>query len=313
MSVPSTLKSAIRPALYSAIRRVRKIQGVIAERESIRQAFKSSYPGHFYSPIPSLKDVRQDERKIYGEMPTRVSGMDLGDAAQLDLLNEFVKYYGEMPFSPSKTEGLRYYFDNPAYSYSDAIMLHCMIRHLKPKRIIEVGSGFSSCVIMDTNDRFFNKSIDVTFIEPYPELLISLMTEDDKNRMSVLPQRLQDVDLDRFARLEANDILFIDSSHVSKINSDVNRIFFDILPALSPEVRIHFHDIFWPFEYPKDWIYKGIAWNETYMLRAFLMYNQRFRIELMNTYMEHFHKPFFEQNMPLCLRNPGGSIWLRAQ
>jgi methyltransferase family protein len=312
MSVPSALKSTLKPALYSTIRRLRKLQGLIAERESVRRAFKSSYPGHFYSPIPSLKDIRRDERKIFGNMPESIPGMDLRDAAQMDLLQEFTKYYADMPFSPNKTEGLRYYYDNPAYSYSDAIMLHCMIRHLKPKKIIEVGSGFSSCVIMDTNERFFDKSIDVTFIEPYPELLISLMTEDDRTRMAIVPRRLQDVELDRFARLEENDILFIDSSHVSKINSDVNRIFFDILPSLAAGVRVHFHDIFWPFEYPMDWIYKGIAWNETYMLHAFLLYNQKFTIELMNTYMEHVHRPFFEKNMPLCLLNPGGSIWLRA-
>jgi hypothetical protein len=152
-----------------------------------------------------------------------------------------------------------------------------------------------------------------TFIDPYPALLISLVMERDKNRINLVPSRLQDVDLDTFEKLQANDILFIDSTHISKINSDVNRIFFDILPKLSSGVHVHFHDIFFPFEYPKDWIYKGIAWNEAYMLRAFLQYNSDFSIVLMNTFMEHFHEPFFQEKMPLCLKNTGGSIWIRKE
>jgi hypothetical protein len=216
-----------------------------------------------------------------------------------------------MPFQPEKCEGLRYYFENPAYSYSDAILLHCMIRFLKPKRIIEVGSGFSSCMILDTNELFFAGSIVTTFIEPYPELLLSLIKDKDKSKIKTIPSRLQEVDLGEFEALQANDILFIDSTHVSKINSDVNCIFFDILPRLSSGVHVHFHDIFFPFEYPKDWVYEGRAWNEAYLLRAFLQYNSAFRVVLMNTFMEYFNESFFQQKMPLCLRNTGGSIWIR--
>src|SRR5690606_17050723 len=109
----------------------------------------------------------------------------------------------------------------------------------------------------------------------------------------------------------ANDILFIDSTHVSKINSDVNYIFFEILPRLASGVYIHFHDIFFPFEYPKAWVYEGRAWNEAYILRAFLQYNNAFSVVLMNTFMDQFHKSFFREHMPLCLINPGGSIWIR--
>ncbi len=218
-----------------------------------------------------------------------------------------------MPFQSEKREGLRYYFENPAYSYSDAILSHCMIRFLKPKRIIEIGSGFSSCMTLDTNELFFGGSIATTFIEPYPELLMSLVKGVDKSTIRTIPSRLQDVDLGEFEALQANDILFIDSTHVSKINSDVNRIFFDILPRLSSGVHVHFHDIFFPFEYPKDWIYEGRAWNEAYLLRAFLLFNSAFRVVLMNTFMAHFHEPFFQEKMPLCLKNTGGSIWIRKE
>jgi hypothetical protein len=240
-------------------------------------------------------------------------GIELNEAEQLKLLKDFLVFYNEMPFQSEKCEGLRYYYENPAYGYSDAILLHCMIRYLKPKKIIEVGSGFSSCLELDTNELFFGGSIAMTFIEPYPELLISLVKNSEKSEIQVIPSRLQDVDLAEFEALQANDILFIDSTHVSKVNSDVNVIFFDILPRLSSGVHIHFHDIFYPFEYPKDWIYKGIAWNEMYLLRAFLQYNNAFSVVLMNTFMEYFYDNFFQQNMPLCLKNTGGSIWIRKE
>jgi hypothetical protein len=116
--------------------------------------------------------------------------------------------------------------------------------------------------------------------------------------------------LDVFESLEKNDILFIDSTHVSRVDSDVNRALFEILPRLKSGVFVHFHDVFFPFEYPRQWVFEGRAWNELYMLRAFLQYNKGFNVVLMNTFMEHFHESFFRENMPLCLKNRGGSIWL---
>jgi len=268
-------------------------------------------PGHYYSPIPNLAEIQRDEAKIFSNPKTQIAGIDLNEDKQLRLLNEFIPFYKEVPFQDHKTENLRYYFENPAYSYSDAIFLHCMIRHTSPKQIIEVGSGFSSCVTLDTSELFFGGNIQTTFIEPYPQLLKSLVKPEDEDRIEVISSRLQDIDLTFFDRLKANDILFIDSTHVSKIDSDVNYLFFEILPRLSAGVYIHFHDIFFPFEYPKAWIYEGRAWNEAYLLRSFLQYNNTFGIILMNTFMEYFHSSFFEEHMPLCLKNPGGSIWLR--
>ena len=122
---------------------------------------------------------------------------------------------------------------------------------------------------------------------------------------------MQEVDSQVFAELQTNDILFIDSSHVAKIDSDVNHIFFRILPLLNRGVYIHFHDIFYPFEYPLDWVYEGRAWNETYLLRAFLQYNQQFEIQLFNTFIDWFHKEKYFHDMPLVEKNTGGGIWLR--
>ncbi len=294
--------------------------GAVAEIEALtieldaERAKQGLFPaGHFYSPIPARDDIRRDEATIFAAHPRELPGIDLDDEAQLSLLESFIPFYDEMPFEANATAGLRYFYENDAYSYSDAILLHCMIRWLEPKRIIEVGSGYSSCMTLDTNDLHFGGAIETTFIEPYPELLETLLRDGDRDSVRIIPSRLQEVDLAEFDQLEAGDIFFVDSTHVSKVGSDVNLIVFDILPRLAPGVYVHVHDIFYPFEYLRDWIEEGRAWNEIYLLRAFLQYNSEFEIVLMNTYMEEFHEDFFTRHMPLCLANPGGSIWLRRK
>ncbi|MFM0029593.1 class I SAM-dependent methyltransferase [Paraburkholderia madseniana] len=266
--------------------------------------------GHFYSPIPSQEELLRDSHRIFSSSRNSVPDIDLREEQQLALLEKFALMYRDLPFSDEKKEGLRYYFDNPAYGYSDAIFLNSMIRYARPKRIVEIGSGFSSCMTLDTNEIWFGDSINCTFIEPYPDLLYSLLKLGDLDRIRVIASRIQDADLSPIADLESGDILFIDSTHVSKIGSDVNRIVFDVLPSLRSGVYIHFHDIFYPFEYPKEWAIEGRAWNEAYILRAFLQNNSEFEIVAFNTFLEEFHRDFFVENMPLCLKNTGASIWL---
>jgi hypothetical protein len=186
-----------------------------------------------------------------------------------------------------------------------------MIRHFKPKRIIEVGSGFSSAVMMDTRDLFV-PGIDLTFVEPYPGSLYGRFKENDEKNCKVLVSKVQLVPLEEFRKLQSGDILFIDSSHVSKTGSDVNHEIFRILPALNSGVIIHFHDVFYPFEYPKQWVYEGKNWNEDYILRAFLSYNTSFEILLFSHYM-HLHYPECFDAMPMTKKNTGGNIWLRKK
>lgn len=186
-----------------------------------------------------------------------------------------------------------------------------MMRECAPQRIIEVGSGYSSCLALDTSERHFGNRIAFTFIEPYPELLYRLIRDDDRSGIQVMPTKLQDVDPALFKTLQANDILFIDSTHVSKVDSDVNYIFSIVLPDLAPGVYIHFHDVFYPFEYPKAWLLENRAWNEVYMLRTFLQYNDTFEIVAFNSYLASRHPSLLEAHLPLCMKNTGGSIWLR--
>lgn len=296
------------------------VQAILQERDrlnaelvAVKRQIKFVPPGHFYSPVPDPDEVRENAERIFGKIPREIPGIPLNEQQQLELLKEFKTYYDELPFSSEQKNNLKYFFENPSYSYSDAIFLYCMMRHFKPKRIIEIGSGYSSCAILDTNELFFDGSIETSFIEPYPQLLLSLINNTDQDKIIIIAKRLQDVELDEFEILQKNDILFVDSTHVSKVGSDINRIFFDILPVLKSGVLIHFHDIFYPFEYPQDWIFEGRAWNEAYLLRAFLQYNSSFHIVLMNTFLEHFHERIFQEEMPLCLKNSGASIWIRKE
>jgi predicted O-methyltransferase YrrM len=269
-------------------------------------------PGHFYSPIPSITEIKANEEKFFSKhIAKEIPGINLNEKEQINLLEEFKNYYKELPFEAYKQDNLRFFYENPNYCYSDAIFLYCMIRYAKPKKIIEVGSGYSSCVVLDTNELFYRNAISCTFIEPYPQLLLSLIKDSDKDRIEIVPERLQNLEISKFNELSAGDILFIDSTHVAKVGSDVNYIFSHILPYIKSGVYIHFHDIFYPFEYPKDWIYEGRAWNEAYILKAFLQYNNSFDIVFFNTFLQMFYKDKFFNEMPLCMKNTGGSIWLK--
>jgi hypothetical protein len=307
----------IKEATKKLALRLPPLKRLVAERDRLRAELEGLRafvpPGHFYSPVNAPEEVSRDAERIF-KIPESVPGVDLNVEEQLRTLEAIKGYYAELPFKPERSEGLRYYFDNPMYSYSDAICLYGMIRHLRPRRFVEVGSGFSSCVVLDTNELFFGDAISCTFIEPHPQALLSLLKPGDERRVEIAATPLQKIGLDLFSSLSEGDILCVDSTHVSKAGSDVNYLLFEILPALSAGVHVHFHDIFYPFEYPRQWICDlRISWNEAYLLRAFMQYNDAFKIVLFNTYLEQFYAAYFLKEMPLCMRNKGGSIWLRRE
>jgi len=289
-----------------------EVETLRKEVETLRKGGEIAFPlGHYYSPIPSKEEVLKRDKQIFEIRKREIDGIDLNEKEQLELLEEIKKYYDAIPFEQHKKDKLRYYFDNEFYSYTDAIFLYSIIRHFQPSKIVEVGSGFSSAVMLDTNEFFLGNTIQCYFIDPHPEQLLALLKEDDKKNHKIASRCVQDVDLEFFKQLKGNDILFIDSSHVSKTGSDVNYMLFNILPNLSSGALIHFHDIFYPFEYPREWVLAGRSWNEDYILRAFLQFNSRFKIILFNSFLVRFYKNWFDENIPLCLKNPGGSLWLR--
>lgn len=283
-------------------------------RENIDFKKKSHFPaGHFYSPVVSIEEIELNEANIWNANPTpELEGIDLNLKMQKSILEKFTQFYDEIPFSAKPESSLRYFFDNSFYSYTDGIILYSVIRHFQPKMIIEIGSGFSSALMLDVNEIFFQNSISLTFIEPYPNRLQRLLRKEDKANCLVLKQKVQNVDKEEFRNLNEGDILFIDSSHVIKTASDVHHIIFNILPILQKGVLIHFHDIFFPFEYPKEWVLNGYSWNESYFLRAFLMHNDQYEILLFSDYMHKFHREDFNK-MPFTFKNTGGNFWIRKK
>jgi len=266
-------------------------------------------PGHFYSALPSADDRRRAVaagRAVDGEVP----GIDLGLERQWALLEDLRPFFDSAGIPERPTEQRRYGFDNPAFGSGDALVLQALLRHLRPRRIIEVGSGHSSALMLDVNELHLDGAVHFTFIEPHPELLVGLMRPGDP-REAIHGVKVQDVDVELFRSLAANDILFIDSTHVLKAGSDVGRLLFDVLPVLAPGVAVHVHDVFWPFEYPAGWLEEGRAWNEVYALRAFLQYNRCFSIMLFASLLAQRSRGWFERHAPAFLRNVGGSIWLR--
>jgi predicted O-methyltransferase YrrM len=303
------IKEKIKESTKKFINKMPYVRGLVNELAK----YKTRYPpGHYYSPIISRPEIAEYEIKLFNSKPSNLDGIEFYENEQLSLLYKLAQQYLSISFKEEKQDNMRYYFDNQHFRHADSIFLNLMIRHIKPKRIIEAGSGFSSAVMLDTNDQYLDYRIQFTFIDPYPARLLSLLSETDKKNSQIIESKLQDIPLKTFDALEENDILFIDSTHVSKCGSDVNKIIFEILPRLKKGVIIHFHDVFYPFEYPKRWVmgWDGFGWNEDYILRSFLMYNNQFRVLFFPTYLEHFHNNWFEINMPLCLKDTGGSIYL---
>ncbi|MHA3770575.1 class I SAM-dependent methyltransferase [Verrucomicrobiota bacterium sgz303538] len=273
------------------------------------------YPrGHYYSPLPDYREVEARSDNLFAKNVELGPSINLNTDKQLELIQQIGALGGEFDWSAdSEKEGRRFYLPNTWFEAADSLALYGILRLFRPKRVIEVGSGFSSALMLDTSERFLDRSVNFTFIEPYPERLMSRLRPEDHARVEILQQGVQQVPLSTFEALGESDILFIDSSHVSKIGSDVNFLLFEVLPRLAPGTLVHVHDIFWPFEYPQEWVRQGKAWNEAYILRAFLQYNSAFEILLFNSYLGHQHRPLLEEVLPRFLNNTGGSIWLRKR
>jgi len=268
-------------------------------------------PGHFYSPIPDRDLIARAGAAVSDPASVRqIPGIDLREAAQLDLLETLAQFAGDQPFGADRTPGNRYYFGNDAFLSHDALILYAMLRHYRPRQVIEVGCGYSSAVMLDTAERFLDDGVRFTFVEPDPARLLALMRARDR-RHAVHATIVQELPVEMYSGLGANDILFIDSSHVAKFGSDVNHVLHHVLPTLQAGVVVHIHDICWPFEYPLEWLTEGRAWNEAYMVRAFLQFNESFRVLLFNSFIATHHRHRLASTFPLALQHAGASLWLQ--
>lgn len=291
---------------------VEELRGSLAALEGDRQWVPS---GHFYSPFADLAEVTARDEEIFGRDPLDVPGVDLRLADQQALLDSLEPLVADLEWprteADAKAAGRRYWTDNPAYADGDALFLTAMLRHLRPKRMVELGCGFSSACTLDTRDELGVDSLELVFVDPYPQLLETLIRPEDRASTTVIEARADQLDPAVLGSLSAGDVLFIDSTHVAKPGSDVNRHFFETLPSLAPGVIVHLHDIFPAFEYPREWVFEGRGWNELYVLRAFLQYNREFRVLLWPSLLHAVDRAGMERRFPPMARNAGGAIWLQ--
>jgi hypothetical protein len=262
-------------------------------------------PGHFYCPIPDFDKIQSElGPEFTNPLLMEHKGVDFNDEAQLSFLAEFSKT--EEIFANYEVDTrLSYSLDQQMFPLGDAFALFGMLHHHSPSQVIEVGSGFSSGIMFDYR-KLCDTQTALTFVEPYPERLVPLLSGEDNYKL--YENDLQEVSLELFETLKSNDILFIDSSHISRHGSDVNYILFDILPMLRPGVIVHFHDIFASFDYPKAWYAEGRAWNEAFILKAFLQYNTEFKILFFNNYAQIKHAVAYRS---LKYLTGGGSLWIK--
>jgi hypothetical protein len=264
---------------------------VRAAVSTLFQAVQDSFgvnvtPSHFYFPIPRLKSFNG---KNWNEcQPCR--GLDFRIEDQVKRLhNEVLPYADEWRF-PQHQNGdwHEFHYNNGFFEGVDAEVAYSFVRHSKPRRIIEVGSGNSTLLLATAVRRNAAEGFpcDLISIEPHPA---PFLQDGVPGLTQLIAGPVQSAPIELFRTLRANDVLFIDSSHVVSIDSDVVYVCLRVLPELAPGVIVHFHDIFAPLEYPEKFVRTNLCfWGEQYMLEAFLAFNSAFRILWASSAMQQF-------------------------
>ena len=278
--------------------RIQRLLEPVGRKLNFRFYFVRFQP--YYWPIPDPRSLTDDLFARRSQLP----GVRLNEAGQLRLLEEFrADYAGE------------YAAIDRSFGEVDAQVLYCVVRRHKPRRVIEIGSGASTrltaaALLRNAAEQPDRPAADFTAIEPYPA---SDIRAGFPGLTRLLERRAQDVPLETFGELGADDVLFIDSSHVLAIGSDVQYEFLEIIPRLKPGVLVHLHDIFLPAEYPKRWVVDGRFWDEQYLLQAFLAFNDSFEVLWAGHWVHLTHpealKAAFSTYDPT--RAAPGSFWMR--
>lgn len=256
-------------------------------------------PIHYSSPVPDTRTLadRLWEREL--------EGLGFDDAAGLELLSRCAPHVAEL----DELAGA-YPWENPQFHRLDAVLYYALVRLLRPAQILEVGSGYSTIVASLAAQR--NGSTRIRSIDPQPRSDIAGLPCLDEH----VAARLQDVGLELFDGLGRDDILFVDSSHASRIGSDVNRIVLELLPRLAPGVVVHVHDVFLPWEYPRRWVVEQQHfWNEQYLLAAFLSGNASWEVLFAGHFMARRHPAAVNRALTGdgASTAAGSSLWLRRR
>lgn len=254
----------------------------------------------YYSPLPVVSKIETNMEKWF--KPSKLVGINYDINTMKDLLKSLGSQYAdEYKKLPSYSENIEKGY-GPGYTAFDSMILYFMVRRIKPKNYIEVGSGLSTYYFSLAAKRNEEEGYpsQITCIEPYP--LKALYTIS--SNIAIIKKEVQDIEASFFAQLEPGDILFIDSSHILKIDGDVPYLYLEVIPRLKKGVIIHIHDIPFPFNVPfppKYWIFNRtwpVFWNEAMLLQAFLSHNDAYRILLSPPLVRFYDENFLRSNMP---------------
>lgn len=263
-------------------------------------------PARFYSDIPTVKEI-VSSYEYKDDEPPYLDETIFDQQYMLNFLQELMRYAGE--FSPSVDGDPKnpkgFYWNNTAFSGSDAMSYYCMIRHLKPQVILEVGSGYSTLVAAEAVRQ--NGEGEIICIEPYPMEFV----RDIQQVQSIVKEKVENVDLSFFNEvLGDGDILFIDSTHTVKAGSDCLYLYLKVIPHLASRITIHAHDIFLPEPYPMAWrLEKHIYWSEQYLLLALLLDSCTYRVLYGSNYHRLLNHDQLKQLMGEKASVGGGSFW----
>jgi len=269
-----------RKPLLSLARKLHDNETALAFMRNVFRIFQrigiTVSPNHYYWPVPDYGELECRKWPAEEEPP----GLDLAFDRQLDLLQTVVpQYQTEWESDSAPFFSVHYNYSNGFFETVDAEIAYCLVRHYKPRRIVEVGGGYSSRVLaaaLDLNLKRDGVRGELVTIDPFPDRFPKKSLSD---RVHLITQSVQDVDLDIFLSLRSGDFLFLDSSHVVGIGSDVVREYLEIIPRISGGVLIHSHDIFIPADYPREAVLHNLAfWSEQYLLQALLMFNPQFEV-----------------------------------
>jgi hypothetical protein len=271
--------------------------------------------GHYYSPVYDPRELAAEPRRsqIWPPVPRDTPGVDWRDDEQVALCTGAFAEQDRLEFVDDEPPGdpTVYFTSNDQYPALDAWALEAMIRHHRPTRFVEVGSGFSSLVTARVNREQFDNAIDFVCVEPFPR---QFLVDGVPGISGLRVEKVQDTPLEVFTSLRDGDILFVDTSHVVKTGGDVPWIYHEILPRLQTGVVVHMHDICLPGDYPPAWVLDGWGWNETYLVRAFLTFNSAFAVRFSSARMVQRHRDALLAAFPGFARHEaraGSSLWIQ--
>jgi len=268
--------------------------------------------GEFYSPMYDTRELEQIKDRLWPREPRDTPGIDWRDDEQLALCANGFSAQTFRRFPEESTDEGEFFVNNGQFPPLDAWVLEGVLRHYRPRRMVEVGCGFSTLITARVNRDELSEEMNLVCIDPYPKPFLAAGNVGGIDE--IRPEKVEDAPLALFEQLGENDVLFIDTSHTVKTGGDVTWLFHEVLPRLRPGVLVHIHDIFLPHDYPEPWVMEGWGWNEMYLVRSFLLFNSAFEIVWATAYMLTHHREKVLKAFPDYPSHgsmAGASMWIR--